>query len=144
MNCATSMLSTVIAGSCSGVMTKVCCLAPSNFRSHADTPWMRQPVRSAPVRSAWLRRADAFHHSWAMRIERTGEFEGRRSYLVMASPRPSVLGNWRASPYTARSRRAAIFTPSKTYGGKSAVGSAPSARGLPLQCIDLGSSSAMR
>jgi hypothetical protein len=40
MNCATSILSTVISGSAlsSLVMTKFRCLAPSSFRSHADTP----------------------------------------------------------------------------------------------------------
>jgi hypothetical protein len=36
--CATSMLSTVIWGSSSFVMTKLCCLVPSSFRLHADTP----------------------------------------------------------------------------------------------------------
>ena len=39
MNCATSMLSTVIAASSEGVMTKFCCLVLlSSFRRHADTP----------------------------------------------------------------------------------------------------------
>jgi hypothetical protein len=47
MNCATSMLSTVTVGSSARVMTRFCCLVFSNFRPHADTRWMRQPVRSA-------------------------------------------------------------------------------------------------
>ena len=51
MNCATSILSTVIANSFSLVMTKLCCLALSSFRRHADTPNIRQLVRSAPVKS---------------------------------------------------------------------------------------------
>ena len=40
--------------------------------------------------------------------------------------------------HTALSRRAAIFTLSKTHSGLSALAAAPSARGLPLQRIDLG------
>src|SRR6516162_9530195 len=42
------MLSTVIAGSSPLVMTKLCCLALSSFRRHADIPNIRQPVTSAP------------------------------------------------------------------------------------------------
>jgi hypothetical protein len=36
--CATSMLSTVTVGSSQSVMTKSCCVAPSNFSFHADIP----------------------------------------------------------------------------------------------------------
>jgi hypothetical protein len=36
---------------------KSCWLVPSNFRSHADMPWTRQPVRSAFVKSEFSRRA---------------------------------------------------------------------------------------
>ena len=42
MNCPTSMLSTVISGSSSRVITKFCCLVPSSFRPHADTRMARR------------------------------------------------------------------------------------------------------
>src|SRR6516225_1552357 len=73
MNCATSMLSTVIAGSSAPVMSKFCCLAPSSFRRHADTPWVRQPVISA----------------CEVRVHQYGRFEIRHAEVRAAEVRPA-------------------------------------------------------
>ena len=47
MNCATSRLSTVMAGSPTGVMTRSVCFYPFNSIPQAETPYTRQATRLA-------------------------------------------------------------------------------------------------
>jgi hypothetical protein len=55
-------LSTVMAGSLRGVMTRSFCIAPPSFTSQAEIPYMMQPVRVAlsrfvSTRAAWRKSA---------------------------------------------------------------------------------------